>query len=242
MKHAIICLSCGRLDETRQTWEHNFQELPAQGIQILAYFWDNSTDAEDKKQIRKLASKYSGLFVRTYFKQRGKNDGIAAPLNKMTDAAFAMGADAVTTMANDILEPASYLQARTTAIETFPEAGIIAIPIHQQHCQRYAAKEERGIRIEEGHVIGNYTIPRAVWEKGVRFCEDMGIYGPIDLDFCNQVWAANMRCLYLSDLEAIHIGVNNPPDYQKAKDESLAAAWPVYDVRSKEFIKQRQNA
>jgi hypothetical protein len=229
-KHAILLLTCGRIEETRQTWKHNLKEIPAK-----LYWWDNTSDPDDRYTLLRLSRNY------TFHYQRGagENIGISMPLNRMMDAAFNAGADCVTTMANDILEPAGYLEARSKAVETFPEAGVIAIPIHQQNCNRYPAKEERGIRIEDGHIIGNYTIPRATWAAGIRFCETMGIYGPIDLDFCNQVWAIDKRCIYLSDFEAIHIGTNNPTEYQAAKDASLALAWPVYEQRNRELMNKR---
>lgn len=229
-------LTCGRVEETRRTFDHNIKGIKKNNpnIDIDLYWWDNSTDPLEAAALEHIVKKYRTNI--TKFKHP-RNAGISRPLNTMMCAAFNAGADMVTTMANDILEPDNYIQARTIAIQTFPQAGIISIPIHQQDCNRYPKRNEQGINIEEGHVIGNYTIPRSVWKLGIEFCEDMGIYGPIDLDFCNQVWAAKMRCLYLSDLEAIHIGTNNPPEYQKAKDESLAASWEIYSQRSAQFAK-----
>jgi len=234
MKHAILLLTCGRIEETRQTWAHNLE--PVRRIPgVVRYLWDNSESLDDVEKIYFETRKHGKVKAWAY----GRNVGISVALNAMMDAAFNAGADCVTTMANDILEPAGYLEARSKAVETFPEAGVIAIPIHQQNCNRYPAKEERGIRIEDGHIIGNYTIPRATWAAGIRFCETMGIYGPIDLDFCNQVWAIDKRCIYLSDFEAIHIGTNNPTEYQAAKDASLALAWPVYEQRNRELMNKR---
>lgn len=228
MNHAILLLTCGRIEETQQTWAHNLEPLRGNPAASF-YLWDNSPTLDEVEAIYKETRQYVDVKAWAV----GRNIGISIALNTIMNAAFEAGADLVTTMANDILEPDGYFEARTKAVETFPEAGVIAIPIHEQHCQRYPAKEERGIKVEDGHIIGNYTIPRATWEAGIRFFEGMGIYGPIDLDFCNQVWKIGKRCIYLSDLSAIHIGVNNPPEYQRAKDESLAKAWDIYYQRAK---------
>jgi GT2 family glycosyltransferase len=221
MKSAILLLTYGRVEETRRTWENN---LP--GLSNL-YWWDNTEDEAEREALLRESERYDICF------QRGvmQNIGIAKPLNYLADMAFAEGADFVTTMANDILEPLGYIQARALAVEAFPDAGVIAIPPAETF--PHIGVEEKGFSISEYPcVIGNYSIPFSVWQKGVMFCEEMGNYGPIDLDFCNQVNRLGFRCIYLSNMKALHIGHNNPPEYEAAKAKSLAAAWEVFKKRA----------
>jgi hypothetical protein len=221
MKGAILLLTCGRVEETRRTWENN---IP--GVSNL-YWWDNTENEKERNEIIQESKRYDVAFSHIYY----RNGGIAKALNYLADMAFANGADFITTMANDILEPLGYIQSRALAAEAFPDAGIIAIPPAETF--PHIGVEEKGFCVSEyPHIIGNYTIPATVWKKGARFCEEMGNYGPIDLDFCNQVNRLGFRCLYLSNMKALHIGHNNPPAYEEAKAKSMAYGWDVFIKRA----------
>lgn len=222
MKIAILALTCGRVEETARTWENNLPGLP-----YPVYWWDNTEDADEAAHILALSKRYN--IIQDWHPD--KNQGIARPLNVLMQCAFNDGADMVVTMANDILEPSQWVEIRALGFERIENAGIVSIPIYQQNCLRYEKIQINGLEIEQGDIIGNYGIHRSTYEKIGGFPEVYGIYGPIDLDYCAHVRAAGLKTLYVSNYHAYHIGVDNPTEYQKAKDESLSRAWAIYEAR-----------
>lgn len=225
MKVAIIALTCGRVEYTQKTWANNIHRIP-----FSVFHFDNTEDEEERRSIRLLTTLYDSI-KRSYYSD--SNQGIAGPINYWMERLFASHYDIVVTMANDILEPANWIDLRVKAFQNIPNAGIVSIPIIGQGCIRYQRKAINNITFEEGNIIGNFAISRAVYEAIGGFPECYGLYGPIDLDYCAHARKAGFRTIYLSDYEARHIGTNNPTEYQKAKEESLAKSWALYHERMK---------
>jgi GT2 family glycosyltransferase len=144
--------------------------------------------------------------------------------------AFDDGADMVITMANDIIEPAKWVEKRVEAMLAIKDLGVVAIPPNGT-LQRYPRNLTDGIRWEHGEVIGNYGITRAAWEKVGGLAEWYGIYGPIDLDYCQRCWVAGLKTIYLSDEAAQHLPGADDPAYTGDKQEALRRAWPNFRQR-----------
>lgn len=227
-KVAILALTCGRPEYTRRTWEHNLENA---GCEYDLLWLDNGSSQEDFTQILDVSIKYDV----TWFKGEKENKGIAYALNTMMKEAFARGNDAVFTMANDILEPAGFLQMRIDAANAIPNTGVVAIPL--EGARRYGKKERNGFMIDEGQVIGNWLITKEAFEEIGLFRTDYGIYAPLDLDYCDRLDAVGMKRYYLSNLYAEHIGTDNPEEYERKKKASLAASWEAYKRNREKYSK-----
>lgn len=222
MNLAIIALTCGRPEQTRQTWAANLQP----GYPV--YWWDN-TDGDDWEEIDTICNAYSPDVC---FKST-RNLGISHPVNRMMDLAFADGFDAVVTMANDLIEAPDWLHKFEQALRIIPRAGIISTPPGgpADGVLRYPKTQCGHLLIEDGDLIGNMCIPRHTWEMVGHWYDGFGVYGPIDLEYCARVRAAGLRCVYLSQYPSKNIGRDNPADYQKAKMDSLKKSWGLYKER-----------
>lgn len=222
MKTAILALTCGRADLTEKTWYNNLK-----GFDGPLYWWDN-TDTELRHTMRSCEA-----YPITKKYESDTNAGIAVPFNRMMDDAFTDGADMVITMANDILEPIGWVELLERGMREIPDAGVVSIPPgdNSSGVLRYNREQAGSLTYEVGTVIGNMAISRRCWAVVGNWYEGYGIYGPIDLDYCARVRAAGLKTCYLSDYQSKHIGVNNPTDYQAAKNESLRKSWPLYHER-----------
>lgn len=221
MKIAILMLTCGRIEETRRTWANNLQSIP-DGCDL--YWWDNTQDKAERDQLLEIAINYQ-------FKQAWhslQNSGIAIPLNLMMSVAFEDGCDFIITMANDIIEPANWIMERIEVANDIPSAGVVSIPVSDADCKRYDRKNRCGHVVETGLITGNWLIRKELYSAAGGFCVDYGNYGPIDLDYCVRSWRLGFETMYISDISAKHIGVNNPAEYQSEKGRLLESAWPIY--------------
>jgi len=227
---AVLLLTCGRAELTAQTWHHNLRRA---GYPHRLFWYDNGSEEADYLRMVDESWEYNI----TWHESLSENIGIALALNWMIVAAFARGADAVVTMANDILEPDNWLKRRVEAMQAIPNTGAVAIG--GDFCHRYALQEENGVTIEEGgDIIGNYLITRAAYEKVGLFCTDYGIYGPLDLDYCFRMKCAGLR-YYYAEGEAQHIGTvdRNPEEYTEIKKNSLAASWKIFSLNQQMYRK-----
>lgn len=215
MNVAIIALTCGRPEETAKTYVHNLDNLK----NIPLYVWSNEVTQEVSDIIN-----WYDVVVHVHCSQ---NLGIAAPLNRLAQMAFDDGADVVITMANDILEPEGWIEKRIKAIEAIPNVAVVAIP-PTGTLIRYTKQNTDGITWENGQVIGNWAITKETFEKVGKLYEGFGIYGPIDLEYCDRCAKHGMKTIYLSNEVAEHIGDNDPPEYKKAKEDSLKESWKIY--------------
>lgn len=216
MNVAIIALTCGRPKETARTYFHNLGKLEA--IPPL-YVWSNKATWD----VCEIVDEYKPI-VHVHCSD---NMGISAPLNRLAHMAFDDGADVVITMANDILEPEGWIENRIKAIEAIPNVAVVAIP-PTGTLIRYTKQVTNGITWENGQVIGNWAITKEAFEKVGKLYEGFGIYGPIDLEYCDRCAKHGMKTIYLSNMVAEHIGDNDPPEYKKAKMDSLKEAWVIY--------------
>jgi GT2 family glycosyltransferase len=221
---------------TRLTWANNLNNA---GFDYDLFWFDNGTHEDEFHLLFDLALDYRITWVE-YSKE---NIGIAKALNKMIRTAFARGADYVMTMANDIIEPDNWLSMRIEAANKIANTGVVAITV--QGGLRYDIKENEGIRIDAGQVIGNYLITRQAYDNVGLFCQDYDPYGPIDLDYCDRCLHSGLRTYYLSDHNANHLGrkEDNPKKYQDAKDAALRRSWAKYAsnkqrYRKKEYLYQ----
>lgn len=231
MKAAILLLTCGRPEMTAQTWKANLSEEKA-GYPFDVFWFDNGSSDEDFLPMLSLSEQ----FRPEWFHYSDINMGIAIGINRMMDVAFKRGYDAVLTMGNDIIEPDNYLLDRVQAAIMIPNTGVVAVPVVSAHL--YSEKEENGIRINEGgQLIGNFLITRAAYLTIGLFNTEYGIYGPLDLDYCDRCRAAGLRHYYLAGKMAQHLGTHdaNPEQYQQAKKESLAKSWQQYTFNTHKY-------
>lgn len=232
---AILALTYGRPEFTVETWRHNFANHGA-GDEVRIFWFDNGSTPDELDVMIYEATKWG--FAYTQFET--KNTGIAYALNWLMKAAFATGAKQVVTMANDIKEPAGWLDFRIRASQDIPNTGAVSVPVDR--CARYPGKHVNGWMVEEGTIIGNWLITRECYDKIGGFCMDYGVYGPLDIDYCERMRAAGLRYYYLHDLHANHIGKKefNPAAYQAAKMDSLNKSWPAYK-RNQKLYRQGKN-
>jgi GT2 family glycosyltransferase len=229
MKIAILALTCGRYDQTVQSWNANLSNCEHD-----IYHWDNTPFGREYQ----LINDFVDTFEPVASFADGNNWGISVPLNNMMHEAFRNGADMVITMANDIIEPDGWIEKRIEAVETIPNVAVVAIPPAGRGTVRYPKKALHGIKYEDdGDVIGNYGITKECYNEIGGFHAGYGIYGPIDLDYCFRIRLVGKKAIYLSDESAIHIGVDNPYEYQKAKDESLRASWAIFADQKRKYSK-----
>ena len=237
MKHYLLAVTLDRPDFTLQTWANNFDPSrwgrPAKGVRIL---WvDNGSTADNYAlffdQMAKHKPPYHELLV--------QNHGIAYAINRMMRVAFEeMGADMVTTIGSDILEPDGWLGLREKAMADIPNSMLCSIKVSDA-ATLPIVKERDGITYELGPLIsGNHTISRKCWERFGYYYEPLGIYGPIDFEYCHRIhYHVGPISYQISSARAQHLGSRgmNPKSYQDLKDESDKYAWPAFHQRVREM-------
>ena len=237
MKHAICCISWDRPEFTKQTWAANLDPLrwgrDAEGVQILWVDNGSTTDnfTEFTKQMMRHRPAYSELL--------SENSGIAYAVNRMLRVAFVeLGCDFVTTMGSDIIEPLGWLGLRERAFRTIPNTALCSIKVSDAATLPIRRTYD-DIDIELGPLIsGNHTISRSTWEKFGYYYEPLGIYGPIDFEYCARIHYHNGPLSYqIASQRAEHLGTRgrNPKTYQDIKDASDAKAWPLLHQRVREM-------
>jgi GT2 family glycosyltransferase len=122
-------------------------------------------------------------------------EGIANALNDGIDLMKELNMDAVAFLANDIIEPQDWLKKKLEALQTYPDAGVVASSLD---CGRNNINSEL--------IISNWLLSKETVEKVGYFQESMFPYGPIDLDYCHRCYAAGLKTYYVMDCLAQHIG------------------------------------
>lgn len=146
-------------------------------------------------------------------------EGIANAMNEAIDIALVDEYDAIAYLANDIIEPDGWLAKKVEALQTYPDAGIVASSL--DHARR-------GIKSE--HIISNWLLSMKVVEKIGIFNEAMFPYGPIDLDYCERANLAGFNTYYVKDCLAEHIGSHATGDeYGYNKTEILQKNWAQHE-------------
>jgi GT2 family glycosyltransferase len=196
-------------------------------IILLDYDRHQFTDQVMKKNFSNAGYEFSHVVI--------DKKGISAAINEGIEKS--VGADAVVTMANDILMPNNWLAEMVEAITNIPDTGMCGI-----HCVEDRGKETElnGIKISEIYTpFGNVIIPMAAIEKIGLFNEDYDPYGMQDADFAHRLINTGHKNYYLTGLKAEHLGhdVGQPTDYRKMKDDGLSAS-PDKWGKWTEFYKQ----
>lgn len=143
-------------------------------------------------------------------------EGIANALNE--GIYRAEGFDAVAFLANDIVEPENWLLKKVEALQTYPNAGIVASSLHHPVTE-----------IQNEHIISNWLVGRNVIDAIGLFNESMFPYGPIDLDYCERTWVAGFNTYYVKGCHAVHIGSHATGDeYGWNKSELVSKYWGQY--------------
>ena len=139
---------------------------------------------------------------------------LAAALNNgLTHFYLHRDVDAIGFLANDIEEPAGWLDIKANHLEAFPSVGVVSIyPYHQT--------------IPHGmDLIGNYLIRRELFEKIGFFTEQFGEYGPLDLDYCQRARIAGYKTEYITGVTAEHKEFNHDTVYGFSKKEKVNEVW-----------------
>lgn len=227
---AILALTCGRPGFTVETWRHNFANHGMKDAPRV-YWFDNGSTPDELRPMMKEAEKYN--FVYSHFE--AENKGIAYALNHLLQEAARRGHRQFMTMANDIKEPAGWLYHRLRVAQEIENTGVVAIPVVGS--ARYGRKKVKDWEIEEGTVIGNWLITEQAYNKIGGFCMDYGIYGPLDIDYCERMKVAGLKYYYLGNFHAAHLGETdrNPPEYERAKKASLNIAWETFKKNQKAY-------
>jgi GT2 family glycosyltransferase len=122
-------------------------------------------------------------------------EGIANALNDGIDLMNEGNFDSVVFLANDIKMPQDWLQMMQEAIQTYPAAGIVAIPL-----------EQPVTHVSNQLIISNWLITKDTIDRVGYFNESMFPYGPIDLDYCERCHALGINTYYVVGPFANHIG------------------------------------
>ncbi len=152
-------------------------------------------------------------------------EGVANAMNEAIDIAGVDGYDAIAYLANDIVEPKDWLNKKIEALQTYPDAGIVASSLD---------RARRGINSE--HIISNWLLSMKVVERIGIFNESMFPYGPIDLDYCERANLAGFNTYYVMDCLAEHLGNHaNGNDYGYDKAELLQKNWAKHEADIKGY-------
>jgi len=122
-------------------------------------------------------------------------EGIANAQNEAIDVALVDNYDAIAYLSNDIIEPDNWLAKKVEALQTYPNAGIVA-----------SSLDEVRFNIQSEIIISNWLVSMAVVDKIGIFNESMFPYGPIDLDYCERTNLAGFNTYYVMNCKAEHLG------------------------------------
>jgi GT2 family glycosyltransferase len=161
--------------------------------------------------------------------QAVNTEGIANALNDGIDLMKAGNYDSVVFLANDIQMPQGWLQAMQEAVQTYPSAGIVAIPL-EQPVTEYSNQL----------IISNWLITKDTIDRVGYFNESMFPYGPIDLDYCERCHAAGINTYYVVGPVAHHIGYHaTGNEYGWDKGQLVAQNEQYRYKNGQEIYKQR---
>jgi GT2 family glycosyltransferase len=152
-------------------------------------------------------------------------EGVANAMNEAIDIAGVDGYDAIAYLANDIVEPKDWLNKKVEALQTYPNAGIVASSLD---------RVRRGVNSE--HIISNWLLSMKVVEQIGIFNESMFPYGPIDLDYCERANLAGFNTYYVKDCLAEHLGSHaSGEEYGYNKAELLQKNWAKHEADIKGY-------
>jgi GT2 family glycosyltransferase len=152
-------------------------------------------------------------------------EGIANAMNAAIDIAGVDGYDAIAYLANDIVEPNDWLNKKVEALQTYPDAGIVASSLDRVR-----------IGVNSEHIISNWLLSMKVVEQIGIFNESMFPYGPIDLDYCERANLAGFNTYYVKDCLAEHLGGHATGDeYGYNKAELLQKNWSKHEADIKAY-------
>jgi GT2 family glycosyltransferase len=147
-------------------------------------------------------------------------EGIANAMNEAIDIAGVDGYDAIAYLANDIVEPKDWLNKKIEALQTYPNAGIVASSLDRVR-----------LGVNSEHIISNWLLSMKVVEQIGIFNESMFPYGPIDLDYCERANLAGFNTYYVKDCLAEHLGSHaSGEEYGYNKAELLQKNWAKHEA------------
>jgi len=142
-------------------------------------------------------------------------EGIANAQNVGVDKFKEGGYDCLAFLSNDIEEPEDWLYLKLAGVIGYPLAGVVATPV--DHVRNALTNE---------HVIGNWLVSKAAIDAIGYFNESMFPYGPIDLDYCERLWAAGLKTYYVPNTLASHAHPHaSGNEYGYDKTEMVAKYW-----------------
>jgi GT2 family glycosyltransferase len=152
-------------------------------------------------------------------------EGVANAMNAAIDIAGVDGYDAIAYLANDIVEPNDWLNKKVEALQTYPDAGIVASSLDRVR-----------VGVNSEHIISNWLLSMKVVEQIGIFNESMFPYGPIDLDYCERANLAGFNTYYVKDCLAEHLGGHATGDeYGYNKAELLQKNWAKHEADIKAY-------
>jgi GT2 family glycosyltransferase len=152
-------------------------------------------------------------------------EGVANAMNEAIDIAGVDGYDAIAYLANDIVEPKNWLNKKIEALQTYPDAGIVASSLDRVR-----------VGVNSEHIISNWLLSMKVVEQIGIFNESMFPYGPIDLDYCERANLAGFNTYYVKDCLAEHLGGHATGDeYGYNKAELLQKNWAKHEADIKAY-------
>jgi GT2 family glycosyltransferase len=152
-------------------------------------------------------------------------EGVANAMNEAIDIAGVDGYDAIAYLANDIVEPKDWLNKKVEALQTYPDAGIVASSLDRVR-----------VGVNSEHIISNWLLSMKVVEQIGIFNESMFPYGPIDLDYCERANLAGFNTYYVKDCLAEHLGGHATGDeYGYNKAELLQKNWAKHEADIKAY-------
>ena len=214
MNITCILLNLNRSELAIQTIRQNLFNA---GYSAKVYLIDNGSRSDEYQKVLG-----SFPFSRAFHVEH--NLGVSGGLNLGIHLAMQDGADAVVTLANDILMPDGWLLHMARYATAIPETGTVGI-----HCVESIGEKSmmHGLEVQRWPVaFGNVLIPRGVIEKIGYYNTDFDPYGTQDHDFAMRAEKEGFVHYYIPGLKSTHIGhdVGNGTEYRKMKDESLQRA------------------
>jgi glycosyltransferase involved in cell wall biosynthesis len=179
--------------------------------------------------------------------------GVAAAINEGMKQAMDNGADAVVTMANDILMPEGWLKQMIGHSLFIENTGMCGIHVVEElpPTVRVSTKLE-GVFAYACITVtpfGNVLIPREAIERVGYFNTDFDPYSINDMDYAHRLRASGFINYYIPGMKAEHIGNDtaSESEYRKMKWDALAAGsqkwgfWSgAYEVEKNYYIPYEQ--
>lgn len=220
MNITCILLNLNRSDLAIQTIR---QSLFNAGYSAKVYLIDNGSKPEEYMKVL-------GSFPFTRAFHVEQNLGVSGGLNLGIQFAMQDGADAVVTLANDILMPPNWLVTMARYATAIPETGTVGI-----HCVEHLPGKSslNGLDLHRADVaFGNVLIPKRTIDEIGYFNTNFDPYGVQDADYAYRATQKGLIHYYLPELRSIHIGhdVGNGTEYRKMKDESLDKVWKRAEI------------